>query len=68
MPACNLHNLKGCNALTLKVYMTKTLCAYVLTEINVENLVLFQATVGFTIFGKESLVDLDLNEIIVETK
>ncbi|XP_052173649.1 uncharacterized protein LOC127788968 [Diospyros lotus] len=27
-----------------------------------------RATVGFTLFGKETLVDLDVNEIVVETK
>ena len=29
--------------------------------------VILQATVGFMLFGKESLVDLDISEIVLET-
>lgn len=36
-------------------------------KIIVEILLLLQATVGFTLFGKESLVELDVNEIVAET-
>lgn len=32
------------------------------------NLISFmQVTVGFTLFGKETLVDLDIGDIVVET-
>lgn len=33
----------------------------------VKTIVILQATVGFTLFGKESLVDLDVSEIVSET-
>lgn len=48
---------------------TGVFCAFILLkqlEINFR-ICFLQATVGFTLFGKESLVDIDLSEIVPET-
>ena len=48
--------------MSLITYLFKTL------NIIARQIVLLQATVVVTLFGKESLVELDLNEIVAEMK